>query len=202
MKSPTTSSPSGWGAGDGAFKIFTSATTHVIVDVTGYYAPPGNRRLVFPSAQHPGALARNADGLHRLLRAGDAAGPAPGDPNANPNLDLPLQGRSPIPSPCNSIPATAQVLVGNATSVLPSGGGYLTIYPSGGSETDRRQFELRGRGCDQRAFRRQVWVRTASSRVYTFASTHLVIDILGYYSEDASGCERCGVAVQSSCRVR
>ncbi len=116
----------GLGAGDGAFKIFSSATTDVIVDVTGYYAPPGTGGLYFHPLATPVRLLETRPSLTGCLTPG---APLAGTNNANadPNLDLLLQGRAPVAAPCNSIPATAQVLVGNATSVLPGGGGYLSI---------------------------------------------------------------------------
>ncbi|HNG30477.1 MAG TPA: FG-GAP-like repeat-containing protein, partial [Blastocatellia bacterium] len=122
----------GLGAADGAFKIFASGTTHVIVDVTGYYAPPAAGGLYFHPLATPVRLLETRAGLNGCIAPG-AQLIGTGDPNADPNIDLAVQGRSPVASPCNSIPSTAQVLVGNATSVVPSNGGFLTIYPSGGT---------------------------------------------------------------------
>ena len=92
----------GLGAGDGAFKIFTSATTHVIADVTGYYAPPGTGGLYFHPLATPVRLLETRTGFSGCFAPGTPL-TGTGDPNADPNLDLALQGRSPIPSPCNSI---------------------------------------------------------------------------------------------------
>ncbi|HMY76512.1 MAG TPA: putative Ig domain-containing protein, partial [Blastocatellia bacterium] len=104
----------GLGAADGAFKIFASGTTHVIVDVTGYYAPPAAGGLYFHPLATPVRLLETRAGLNGCIAPG-AQLIGTGDPNADPNLDFAVQGRSPVASPCNSIPATAQVLVGNAT---------------------------------------------------------------------------------------
>jgi hypothetical protein len=115
-----------------------------------------------------------------------------GNPNADPNLDLSLQGRSPIPSPCNTIPATAQVLVGNATTVLPSGGGYLTIYPSGGTRPTVASSNYAGADVINGPFA----VKLGSDgmfKIYTFRTTHLVVDILGYYSEEANDVNGAGL---------
>ncbi len=173
----------GLGAGDGAFKIFTSATTDVIVDVTGYYAPPNTGGLYFHPLATPVRLLET-----RPTFTGCSAPGTPltgtGNPNADPNLDLLLQGRSPVAAPCNSIPATAQVLVGNATSVLPTGGGYLTIYPSGGARPTVASSNYAGSDVINGPFAVKLGT-DGKFKIYTFATTHLVVDILGYYSEDA-----------------
>ncbi len=173
----------GLGAGDGAFKIFSSATTHVIVDVTGYYAPPNTGGLYFHPLATPVRLLETRLGFTGCIATGTQL-IGTGDPNADPNLDLLLQGRSPVAAPCNSIPATAQVLVGNATSVLPNGGGYLTIYPSGGTRPTVASSNYAGNDVINGPFAVKLGT-DGKFKIYTFATTHLVVDILGYYSEDA-----------------
>lgn len=171
------------GANDGAFKIFTNATTHAIVDVTGYYAPPGTGGLYFHPLPSPVRLLETRAGFSGCIAPG-APLTGTGNPNADPNLDLLLQGRSPIASPCNSIPASAQVLVGNATSVTPGSSGYLTIYPSGGTRPTVASSNYAGNDVINGPFAVKLGA-DGKFKVYTFATTHLVIDILGYYSEDA-----------------
>ncbi len=173
----------GLGAGDGAFKIFSSATTHVIVDVTGYYAPPGVGGLYFHSLATPVRLLETRPGFTGCIAPGTQL-IGTGDPNANPNLDLLLQGRSPVAAPCNSIPALAQMLVGNATTVLPGTLGYLTIYPSGGTRPTVASSNYAGADVINGPFAVKLGA-DGKFRVYTFATTHLVVDIIGYYSEEA-----------------
>ena len=181
----------GLGAGDGAFKIFTNATTHIIADVTGYYAPPGAGGLYFHPLATPVRLLETRTGFSGCFAPGTPL-VGTGDPNADPNLDLALQGRSPIPSPCNSIPASAQVLVGNATSVLPSGGGYLTIYPSGSTRPTVASSNYAGSDVINGPFAVKLGA-DGKFKIYTFASTHLVVDILGYYSADATDANGAGL---------
>lgn len=181
----------GLGAGDGAFKIFSSATTEVIVDVTGYYAPPGSGGFYFHPLPTPVRLLETRTGQFGCIASGTKL-TGTGDPNANPNLDLAVQGRSPVASPCNSIPASAQVLVGNATSVLPLGQGYLTIYPSGVSRPTVASSNYAGNDVINGPFTVKLGA-DGQFKVYTFATTDLVIDILGYYSEDASDANGTGL---------
>ncbi|HMV81641.1 MAG TPA: putative Ig domain-containing protein [Blastocatellia bacterium] len=173
----------GLGAADGAFKIFASGTTHVIVDVTGYYAPPGTGGLYFHPLATPVRLLETRAGLNGCVAPG-AQLIGTGDPNADPNLDLAVQGRSPVASPCNSIPSTAQVLVGNATSVVPSNGGFLTIYPSGGTRPLIASSNYGGNDVINGPFAVKLGA-DGRFKIYTLRTTHLVIDILGYYSEEA-----------------
>ncbi|HEX9003826.1 MAG TPA: Ig domain-containing protein, partial [Blastocatellia bacterium] len=168
----------GLGAGDGAFKIFSSATTEVIIDVTGYYAPPGAGGLYFHPLSSPVRLLETRPGQNGCIVLSTQL-----NPNADPNLDLSVQGRFPLPSPCNSIPASAQVLVGNATSVLPSGGGHLTIYPSGGTRPTVASSNYAGSDVINGPFAVKLGA-DGNFKIYTFATTDLVVDILGYYSED------------------
>jgi len=51
----------GLGAADGAFNIFVTSTTHIVVDVTGYYAPPGAGGLYFHPLAHPVRLLETRD---------------------------------------------------------------------------------------------------------------------------------------------
>ena len=181
----------GLGASDGAFKIFSSATTHVIVDVTGYYAPPSTGGLYFHPLATPVRLLETRAGFTGCIAPGVPL-TGTGNPNADPNLDLLLQGRSPVAAPCNSIPATAQVLVGNATSVLPSALGYLTIYPSGGTRPTVASSNYAGADVINGPFAVKLGT-DGKFKIYTFATTHLVVDILGYYSTDATDANGAGL---------
>lgn len=181
----------GLGASDGAFKIFSSATTHVIIDVTGYYAPPGAGGLYFHPLPSPVRLLETRAGQNGCITPGVAL-IGSGNANADPNLDLAVQGRSPVAAPCNSIPAAAQVLVGNATSVFPSGGGYLTIYPSGGTRPLVASSNYAGSDIINGPFAVKLGA-DGKFKLYTFATTHVVIDILGYYSTETSDANGAGL---------
>lgn len=164
----------GLGAGDGAFKIFVATSTDVVVDITGYYAPPGAGGLYFHPLTTP---VRMLD-----TRAGQIACDTPGAPIAG-GVERTQQGRI----FCNgiTIPSGALALVGNATAVTPSGQGFLTLYPGdaltkplaassnyASGQTMNGPFTV-GLGAD------------GTFKIYSSATTDLVIDVLGYYSPDA-----------------
>src|SRR5262249_8741800 len=68
---------------------------------------------------------------------------------------------------------------------LPAGGGYLTIYPSGGSRPTVASSNYAGNDVINRPFAVKLGA-DGQFKVYTFATTHLVIDILGYFRTDAT----------------
>jgi len=179
----------GLGAADGAFKIFTSATTEAIVDVTGYYAPPGTGGLYFHPLSEPVRLleTRTGQGLAGCIKPG---APLPA------GQDFEVQGRSPLNAPCSAIPATAQVLVGNATTVLPSLLGFLTIYPSDAVRPLVASSNYAGGDVINGPFAVKLGA-DGKFKVFTPATTDLVIDILGYYSADAVDANGAGLLFNS-----
>jgi hypothetical protein len=175
----------GLGAGDGAFKIFASATTEVIVDITGYYAPPGANGLYFHPLPEPVRLVetRTLPGLTGCIK--------PGAPLTG-GQDFAVQGRSPVAAPCNVIPAAAQVLVGNATSVFPATAGFLTLFPSDAVRPLIASSNYAGADIINGPFAVKLGA-DGKFKVYTHATTELVIDILGYYSTEASDANGAGL---------
>ena len=160
------------------FNVYTNAQTHIIIDITGYYAPPGAGGLYFHPLPRP----------LRLLdtRPGQSACLTPGSPL-----------RSGIPQSwlgvmtCNNvtIPTEAQALVGNATTVFPTANGYLTLYPAGTSRptiSTSNFVPLINRNAPF------VVGLSASGQFESFVyladnrTTELVMDITGYYSTQAN----------------
>jgi len=177
----------------GAFKIFTSAATQVIIDLTGYYAPPGAGGLYYHPLPAPVRLLQTFPGATGCFLNGSQQLQGTNDPNANPALDLAVDGRGAgLPSPCNSIPGDAVVLVGNATTVFPQapfGFGYLTIYPSDAARPTVASSNYGNNDIINGPFAVKLGA-DGKFKVYTFSTTHLVIDISGYYStspNDANG---------------
>ena len=191
----------GLGAADGAFKIFTSLFTggtnsEVIIDVTGYYAPSGAVGLYYHALPSPVRLLQTFPGQTGCLLNGSQQLQGTNNPNADPALDLAVQGRSPgLPSPCNSIPTDAAVLVGNATTVFPSapfGFGYLTIYPSDATRPTVASSNYGNNDIINGPFAVKLGA-DGKFKVYTFSTTHLVIDISGYYSASATDANGAGL---------
>ena len=169
----------GLGASDGAFKIFASTTTEVVVDVTGYYAPPSANGLYFHTLSTP----------VRLLdtRVGATVGCfRPGMPIAVGGTLL-QQGSNTC-----GIPSTAKALVGNATSVLPPGPGFLTLYPNGAMQPFVATSNYRGSDVINGPF--TVALGTGGQfNIFSSNTADVVVDILGYFSSDATDASGTGL---------
>ena len=158
----------------GAFNIYTPTQTHFIVDVAGYYAPPGQGGLYY----HP--LPRPV----RLLdtRPGATACDAPGAPLAA-NASRTETART----TCNGviIPNDAQAVVGNATVVTPPAGGFITLYPSGAQLPTVSNLNYTAGQIIPNAFTVTVGSDGAFN-IFTPTQTHFIADITGYYSASAA----------------
>jgi hypothetical protein len=158
---------------DGAFKVFSTATTDAVIDVTGYYASPGAGGLYFHSLLSP-------------LRLFDTR---PQPACITPGASLAAGSTTTIPGAvtCGSvvIPATAKAVVGNATTVNPAGTGWLTLFPADAA----LPFTSNGNYTIGQVLNSQFYVGLSSAgefKLFTKQSTHLVIDITGYFSPDAT----------------
>src|SRR5262249_60913307 len=58
------------GSNDGAFKIYVSSNVHFIVDITGYYAPPGSGGLYYLPLSRPLTRVETQGSLPGTPRAG------------------------------------------------------------------------------------------------------------------------------------
>ncbi len=163
----------GLGTGDGAFNLFALNTTDVVVDVTGYYAPPAANGLYFHPLPSPVRLLET--------RAGQPVGCVkPGAPLAGGTDSLQTATTA-----CTGIPAEARSVVGNATTVSPAGAGYLTLYPAdvagaplvASSNYNANQI-VNG------PFTVGLSVN-GQFKIFTTQTTQLVVDVLGYYSPAA-----------------
>jgi hypothetical protein len=164
---------------DGAFKIYAYQTTDVVVDVTGYYAPPSTGGLYFHPLPSPVRLLETRPGfLDGCYKPGEVLGLS---------STTTYVGRG-GPSPCSTIPAAAQALVGNATTVFPQGNGELILFPDWNGSSPPPRITSSSYLTSE-IMNAQFIVRLNTSGnfwIYTNAETHLVVDVVGYYSAEAS----------------
>ncbi|HEY0078608.1 MAG TPA: M12 family metallo-peptidase [Pyrinomonadaceae bacterium] len=165
----------------GAFNIYAHTGVHLVVDVTGYYAPPAVGSLYYHPLPAP----------VRLLdtRPGQPACDMPGAALAG---GVPRTEVAAIS--CTGIPAGARALVGNATvinSLTPSTPGFITLYPNGATRPTAANVNYEGSGpvVVNNAF--TVGLSTGGAfNIYAHTGVHLVVDVTGYYSDqpnDANG---------------
>jgi len=160
--------------GDGAFKIFASASTNFIVDITGYYAPPGAGGLYFHPLPFPvRTLDTRPDPFTSCV---SSSTPLVGGGT----LTLPVAGN------CNglTIPASAKAVVGNATVVnSQSSGGYITLFPEG-TAPNASNLNFTANHIVPNSF--VVGLSAAGSfNIFASASTDFIVDIAGYFSDQA-----------------
>ncbi len=169
----------GLGAADGAFKIFALNTTDVVVDVTGYYAPPAANGLFFHPLPAPVRLLET--------RAGFTGCVTPGAPLVG-NADSTQQAIS----ACTGIPAAARAIVGNATTVGPQGGGFLTIFPANAARPVVAASNFNNNQIVNGPFAVGL-APNGQFKIYTTSTTDLVVDVLGYYSTEVLDANSAGL---------
>lgn len=149
----------------GAVSVFVSNSTHVILDINGYFAPPGAGGLHF----YPVTPCRVSDTR---------------DPNGTFGGPIITGGTSrsfPVPQSACGIPSAAAGYSLNAT-VVPSGSlGYLTVWPSGTSMPLASTLNAYDGLVTANAALVPAGAGGAVS-VFGANSTHVILDIGGYFA--------------------
>ncbi|HEY2232835.1 MAG TPA: IPT/TIG domain-containing protein, partial [Candidatus Angelobacter sp.] len=149
---------------NGDISVFVTQASDLVIDVNGYFAPPG-----------PGGLS-----LHNLTpcRVLDTRNPA-GSLPFNGAKDLNVSAAS-----CGA-PASAQSYVVNATVVPPGPLGFVTLWPQGAAQPLVSTLNA----IDGAITSNMAIVPAANGSISIFGSnpTHLVMDISGYFIEPPTG---------------
>ncbi|HLJ49376.1 MAG TPA: BACON domain-containing carbohydrate-binding protein [Bryobacteraceae bacterium] len=151
---------------NGAISVYVSDSTHVIIDINGYFAPPSAQGLAF----YPVTPCRVAD---TRLSTGTFGGPR-------------MPGGSirtfPIPaSLCSGIPPSAQAFSLNMTAVPPAPLTYLTAWPSGQNQPVVSTLN----SFNARVVANAAIVPAGTSggvNVFVSDATDVIIDINGYFA--------------------
>lgn len=169
---------------DGAFNIFVTSDTDVVVDVTGYYAPPD---ATLPGGLYFHPLPKPL----RLLetRPGQTGCAVPGAPLIG-NTDTPQLAR--LTCDGVTIPNAALAIVGNATTISPQAAGYLTLFPASDSRPLAASSNYQTGQIVNAPFTVGLSA-TGEFMIYTSAGTQLVVDVLGYYSAEADDVNGAGL---------
>jgi hypothetical protein len=143
----------------GAISVFATNNSDMVIDVNGYFAPPG-----------AGGLAMFNLAPCRVIDTRNPSGAPPLSGAMNVNV---------VGSGCGA-PAAAQSYVLNAT-VVPSGGlGFLTLWPQGGTQPLVSTLNaLDGAITSNMAL---VPTSTGSVSAFTANPSHLILDISGYFA--------------------
>jgi hypothetical protein len=147
--------------------VFTIATTHVVVDVNGFVPQGSPVVAIAPGRVHetrPGKT--TGDGLSA------GVGAVPGGTFQK----VQIAGRV-------GVPAGARGVMLNVTSVMPSGSGFLTVYPCTAELPNASAVNYRGSDVVGNAVFAQL-AADGSVCVYSRSTADVVIDVVGYTPSD------------------
>jgi hypothetical protein len=148
------------GAGaSGSVDVFALSATDLVIDITGYFAPPG-----------PGGLSLFNLAPCRVLDTRNPSGSQPFSGTLDVNVAVTTCG----------LPASAQAYVFSSTVVPPGPLGFLTMWPQGLP----RPLAATLNAVDGAITSNLAIIPTNNGSVSAFAlsSTHLVLDIFGYFA--------------------
>nr|BFE64016.1 hypothetical protein GCM10020063_085420 [Dactylosporangium thailandense] len=150
----------------GTVNIFTWPSTHLIADVSGYFAPATSSAQGRFVALNPSRLldTRNGNGY---------TGPKPA---ADATVKLAVAGRGGVPA------SGAAGVVLNVTMTGADSGGYVTVWPS---DRPRPVASNLNATHDNQTIANAVWVPLAPDgtvSLYTYSATHLVVDVAGWFT--------------------
>ncbi|MFN8000664.1 MAG: putative Ig domain-containing protein [Acidobacteriota bacterium] len=167
---------------NGEFDIFGERDIHVVVDISGYYAPPAAGGLYYHPLPKPVRLLDtragqgNCDNVNAPLAAGTS---------------LTKQAR--ITCEGVTIPAAAQALAGNATVINQSAqAGYLTLYPTGVAAPLAANLIYQPGQVLANAFTVSL-SGNGEFNIYGERTIELIVDVAGYYSTEANDVNGAGL---------
>ncbi|MGD9998643.1 MAG: PKD domain-containing protein, partial [Ilumatobacteraceae bacterium] len=153
----------------GTVCLFTSATTHLVVDISGYFA---DTSFVVPLAAPARLLDTRADGTTI-----DGAFVAGGLRPTGGTLQLAVSGRA-------NIPATASAVVLNVTVDQPAADGFITVYPSDSGRPNASNLNyIVGQTVPNAVIARLGPGGTVC--LFNSGATHLVVDVAAYITGTA-----------------
>lgn len=161
-------------SGAGNFRVYSTSNTNFILDITGYFAPPAMSGLYY----HP---------LPKPIRLFDTRAPIPGFAACE-YLNQPLVGGGELLKSAHitcdgiSIPANALAIVGNATVVNPSSGGFVTLFPNGQMRPPVSNLNFVAGQTVPNAFTVGL-DGSGQFRTYSTSAANFIVDVTGYYSQ-------------------
>ena len=152
---------------NGAISVYVSDPSNVVIDINGYFAPPGGAGALYFYPVTPCRVAdtRNASGTF-----------------GGPSLGAGTTRSFPIPSSSCGLPAAAQAYSFNMTVVPPGSLLYLSTWPAGQSQPVVSTLnDLQGQVVANAA----IVPAGASGGISVFVSdaTNLIIDVNGYFGQ-------------------
>ena len=152
----------------GAVCLFVSEGTHLVADVTGYF-PPGSSFFSLV----PARLLETRPGLTTVDGLSQGGGVVPRDST----LELTVNGRG-------GVPGDAVAVVLNVTVTEPASSGFVTVFPCGTGRPLASNLNF----VPGQTVPNLVISKVGAGKVcfYSNETTHLVVDVSGYFTVDSS----------------
>jgi hypothetical protein len=156
---------------NGDISVFVSNDSDLVIDINGYFAPPGAGGLSFVPLTPC-----------RVLDTRNPPGSAPELDPQGPSGNSPISGTLAVNVTAGGcgVPTSSRAYVVNATVIPPGVLGYLTLWPDGASQPLVSTLNAN----DGAVTSNLAIVPTTNGSVDAFVSnpTHLVLDIFGYFA--------------------
>ena len=163
----------------GALSLFTESGTHLIVDLLGYYAP-----VTTPVAA----------GRFQALPAVRVLDTRPTGVNAPTVADFSINAIPGIP------PGRASAIVVNLTAAGSTNAGFVTVWPrASGAQPPTSNLNVDA-AAQTRANQVIVAVGDGTIRLATTTGAHLIVDVVGYITNDSSPTSTSGLFIAFSPR--
>jgi hypothetical protein len=167
------------------FNVYSTAATHLVADVVGYYAKPVALPMVLLSSDlvyTPVTPCRIMD--TRSAASGALAAAGTGEFLGWTSTNFSAQGGSNTACGLQADTNNAAIAV-NFTIVSPSSGGYITAYPSNAAKP--LAATLNFNAGDVKGSNAILKLNQTGSgshfNIYSTSATHLVADVVGYYAK-------------------
>jgi len=162
---------------DGQFNLLSNTGGHFIVDITGYFAPPGAGGLYFHPLPQPVRLLDTRPGATAVVGPGSAL-------SAGQTLNLPGH----FAAATTTVPSTARALVGNATvdNTVNAPPGFATLFPGGTPLPPTSNLNFAGGTIAPNAFTVGLG-DDGSFNLYSNTGGNFVVDVTGYYDAVPTG---------------
>ena len=146
--------------------LFTFKATHLVADLTGWFAPGGGR-------MHPVTPARLLDTRSSAAPPGTTPPPDGSRPVAGTVIELPVAG-------AGVVPAGAAAVAVNVTVDQTAAPGYVTAFPCG--TPPPLASNVNYLASDTRATQVMVGLGTGGrSCLFTYAGAHLIVDVTAWF---------------------
>ena len=142
---------------NGDINVYSSDKTDLVIDINGYFAPPGTGALHFYTLNPC-----------RVLDTRNLSNPQP------------LNGTLSVPMASCNVPTSASAVVINTTVVPQTWLGYLSLWPTGTSQP-----LVSTLNADDQAITSNMAIvplGNGSINAYSSNSTHLIVDVSGYFA--------------------